>query len=83
MSDKTVVTKLQTQEGFAAWRIKIVLISMLGNFFFANLSSDMLNLHYSYICDVWGWARTFALVAGDNRVADRHPIQLCSWHYDR
>lgn len=59
MSDKTVVTKLQTQEGFAAWRIKIVLISMLGNFFFANLSSDMLNLHYSYICDVWGWARTF------------------------
>ena len=59
MSDKTVVTKLQTQEGFAAWRIKIILISMLGNFFFANLSSDMLNLHYSYICDVWGWARTF------------------------
>lgn len=47
MSDKTVVTKLQTQEGFAAWRIKIILISMLGNFFFANLSSDMLNLHYS------------------------------------
>lgn len=54
----TTVTKLQTQEGFAAWRIKVVLIAMLGNFFFANLGTDMLNLHYTYICDVWGWART-------------------------
>lgn len=54
----TTGVRLQTQEGFAAYRVRIVLIAMLGNFIFAHFGTDLTNLHYTYICDVWGWART-------------------------
>ena len=50
---------VERQPGFYKYAVTILFIAVLGNFFYANVGTDLKNLHYTYISDVWGWARTY------------------------
>lgn len=52
------VPTISKQPGFYKYAATILIVAVLGNFFYANVGTDLKNLHYSYISDVWGWART-------------------------
>lgn len=52
------VPTLEKQPGFYKYAFTVLLVAVLGNFFYANVGTDLKNLHYTYISDVWGWART-------------------------
>lgn len=48
----------EKQPGFYRYAGIVLLVAVLGNFIYANVGTDLKNLHYTYISDVWGWART-------------------------
>ena len=48
----------ERQPGFYKYASIVVVVAVLGNFIYANVGTDLKNLHYTYISDVWGWART-------------------------